>query len=174
MICWVKIPLLLSEDSNIIMSRFHCHHFAQRASITPHGEDTKMWFWKICKRVYARVRSWIPGDYVSAKLGGVMRIKALNAKRIQNQGFSMKTCSDWLLLNKNRQTKVYRTIWSVLAEANKCKMPTCILSCYRNPCISWEMKSARLEFLCPAIGREIQRSGALSSRSVWRLEEKPF
>ena len=68
--------------------------------------------------------------------------KTFNIKRIGSLGFGVNTCNALFNLQRKKLVEVYFTLWSVLSEKNKCKMPASVPSGYRDPNICVEMKMA--------------------------------
>ena len=89
-------------------------------------------------------------------------------------GFSDITCSILYNHHRNGLAEEYCTLQSVMSEKVHCNMPTCVPTCYRDPDICEEMKLARLEFLCPEMGREIKEEWRLTGIVNMELSTKAF
>ena len=81
--------------------------------------------------------------------------RSLIIGRLRSQGFSDATCRLLQDSTRNIVAELYCTLWSLMSEEVLCKMPASVPTCYRDPVICKEMRLARIEFLCPKMGREI-------------------
>ena len=112
--------------------------------------------------------------YVGTKHGGTLMDKNIMTRRLRSQGFNDDTCSILQDTTRNKVAELYCTLWSLMSEKVHCKMPASIPTCHRDLNICEEMRSARIKFLCPEMGREISFDWRLIDVVCMVLSQKAF